>query len=74
LSASARAVAQRNRKATFNDEEKAKSQTGAADRAALAVLKKKIQKEKRWEDMEYRRAQVEILDQKRYEQKKSCKL
>jgi predicted dehydrogenase len=46
LSATARAVAQRNRNATLSAEERAKKAAGDADRGAKSALKKRVEKAK----------------------------
>jgi hypothetical protein len=74
LSASSRAVAQRDRKATFTAEEEALVAAGDADRSAKSNLMKKIRKVEKEGDVVYVKAETEKLEEKRYKEKKSSKL
>jgi hypothetical protein len=66
LSASSRAVAQRDCKATFTAEEEALVAAGHADRSAKSNLMKKIRKVEKDGDVVYVKAETEKLEEKRY--------
>jgi hypothetical protein len=74
LSASSRAVAQRDQKVTLTAEEEALAAAGDADRSAKSNLMNKIRKVKKDGDVVYVKAETEKLEEKRYKEQKSSML
>ena len=74
MSATPRAVAQRNRKATQGDEDRTLTLASDSDRSAKSSLMKKLRANGRAHDKNYVARAVEEMEEKRFREYKSGRL